>query len=111
MLTVHDFWLEEEGWDVTADKVLPQLRAALKPGAFLLIIDHHGNPGIGSSEVKLLHRIEESFARKAIEGFGFRYERGSEVLRNPADEHTLIVFDPKVRGQTDRFVHLYRNPE
>jgi predicted methyltransferase len=110
MLTVHDFWLEEEGWDVTADKVLPQLRAALKPGAFLLVIDHRGNPDTGNSQVKSLHRIEEPFARKAIEGYGFRFEKASEVLRNAADDHTLIVFDPKVRGRTDRFVHLYRNP-
>jgi predicted methyltransferase len=110
MLTVHDFWLEEEGWDVTADKVLPQLRAALKPGAFLLVIDHHGNAGTGNSQVKSLHRIEESFARKAIESYGFRFESASELLRNPADDHTLIVFDPKVRGRTDRFVHVYRNP-
>jgi predicted methyltransferase len=110
MLTVHDFWLEEEGWDVTADKVLPQLRVALKPGAFLLIVDHHGNAGTGNAQVKSLHRIEESFARKAIEGYGFQFERASEVLRNAEDHHTLIVFDPKVRGRTDRFVHLYRNP-
>ena len=110
MLTVHDFWLQEAGWDVTADKVLPQMRKALKPGAFLLVIDHHARAGSGNSEATSLHRIEESFERKAIEGYGFTFEKISELLRNPADDHTLVVFDPKIRGRTDRFVHLYRNP-
>ena len=25
------------------------------------------------------------------------------MLRNPADDHSLLVFDPKIRGKTDRF--------
>lgn len=110
MLTVHDFWLQEEGWDVTAEKVLPQVRKALKPGGFLLVIDHRAAAGTGNTVVKSLHRIEESFERAAIESFGFRFEKSSEVLANPADDHTLVVFDPAIRGRTDRFVHLYRNP-
>ena len=110
MLTVHDFWLKEDGWDVTPDKVLPQLRKALKPGGFLLIIDHRAAAGAGSSATQSLHRIEESFARAAIEGYGFRLEKSSELLANPDDDHSLLVFDPKIKGRTDRFVHLYRNP-
>ena len=33
-----------------------------------------------------------------------------DLLRAPADDHTLNVFDPAIRGKTDRFVHLYRKP-
>ena len=108
--TVHDFWVKEEGWDVTADQVLPQLRKAIKPGGFLLVIDHRAREGSGNSEVLRLHRIDEQFARQALEGFGFRFEKASDLLRNTADDHSLVVFDPKVRGHTDRFMHLYRNP-
>jgi predicted methyltransferase len=32
------------------------------------------------------------------------------VLRNPADDHSLLVFDPKVRGHTDRFVFEFKKP-
>ena len=31
-------------------------------------------------------------------------------LRNPADDHTLKVFDPAVRGTTDQFVYKFRKP-
>ena len=30
------------------------------------------------------------------------------VLRNPADPHDKNVFDPSIRGKTDRFVFVFR---
>ena len=33
-----------------------------------------------------------------------------KFLRNPADDYSLIVFDPKVRGKTDRVVYRFRKP-
>ena len=36
---------------------------------------------------------------------GFQFVGSSNMLRNPADDHSLLVFDPKIRGKTDR-VHL-----
>jgi predicted methyltransferase len=27
-----------------------------------------------------------------------------------ADDHSLLVFDPKIRGKTDRFVFKFRKP-
>jgi predicted methyltransferase len=32
------------------------------------------------------------------------------LLRNPADDHSLLVFDEKIRGKTDRFVFRFRKP-
>ena len=32
------------------------------------------------------------------------------MLRNPADDHSLNVFDAKIRGKTDRFVFKFRKP-
>ena len=32
------------------------------------------------------------------------------MLRNPADDHSLNVFDPAIRGKTDRFVFKFRKP-
>ena len=31
-------------------------------------------------------------------------------LRNPDDDYSISVFDPAVRGKSDRFVHLYEKP-
>jgi len=108
--TVHDFWYEEKDWHVKAEQVMPQLFAALKPGGFLLVIDHRAEEGSGTRRAQDLHRIEESAARAALERFGFEFVRSSGLLDNDSDERKLSVFDPQVRGHTDRFVHLYRRP-
>jgi predicted methyltransferase len=34
----------------------------------------------------------------------------SDILRNPADDHDVLVFDPKVRGKTDRFIFKFKKP-
>jgi predicted methyltransferase len=39
---------------------------------------------------------------------GFQLVASSNMLRNPADDHTLLVFDPKIRGKTDRVVYKFR---
>jgi predicted methyltransferase len=38
-------------------------------------------------------------------------EGESDMLRNPADNHSLNVFDDQIRGKTDRFVLKFRKPE
>ena len=42
---------------------------------------------------------------------GFVLDGESELLRNPADDRSLNVFDDKIRGKTDRFVLRFRKPE
>jgi hypothetical protein len=32
------------------------------------------------------------------------------VLRNPADDHKLKVFDDAIRGHTDQFAYKFRKP-
>lgn len=108
---LHDFWFQDNKWDVTAAQVLPQLREALKPGGFLLVIDHRAVDGAGTRRAQDLHRIEERVARAHVESYGFEFVKSTDLLDNPADDHTLSVFDAAVRGRTDRFVHLYRMPD
>ncbi|MCP4300788.1 MAG: hypothetical protein GY783_09405 [Gammaproteobacteria bacterium] len=42
---------------------------------------------------------------------GFELEAQIDMLRNPDDDYSKIVFDPDLRGKTDRFVMRYRKPE
>jgi hypothetical protein len=37
-------------------------------------------------------------------------EAQSGLLRNPADTHTLKVFDPQIRGHTDQVFLRFRKP-
>ncbi|MBM4219389.1 MAG: class I SAM-dependent methyltransferase [Gammaproteobacteria bacterium] len=110
-MAYHDIhWVDEsEGWPaIDTNRFLDQLHAALKPGGRLLIVDNAAAASAGKSAVGSLHRIEESFARQDIESRGFALEKSWDGYRNPGDDHSRLVFDPAVRGKTDRFTHLYR---
>ena len=37
-------------------------------------------------------------------------EAESPLLRNPADDRSVNVFDPSIRGRTDRIVYRFRKP-
>ncbi|MEX1993060.1 MAG: hypothetical protein WD929_00245 [Steroidobacteraceae bacterium] len=110
-MSYHDIhWVNEAGgWPaIDTDSFLNQLHAALKPGGRLLVVDNAAAAGSGSSSVNTLHRIEEAFAKRDIEAHGFTLETTWDAYRNPDDDYTKLVFDPAVRGKTDRFTHLYR---
>jgi predicted methyltransferase len=41
---------------------------------------------------------------------GFELVAESDVLQRSDDDHSTNVFDPKVRGKTDRFMMKFRRP-
>lgn len=83
---------------------------ALKPGGLWIVIDHAAEAGSGQRDTETLHRIDPAIVRQQAEAAGFQYMGESDVLRNEADDHTLKVFDPAVRGHTDQFVYKFRKP-
>jgi predicted methyltransferase len=110
VMSYHDLYhYDPQGWPkIDPNQFLEQIRRAVKPGGAFLIVDHAARPGSGSASAQELHRIDEQFAIADIEKHGFRLEKRWDGLRNPDDDRDAVVFDPKVRGRTDRFVHLYR---
>ena len=84
--------------------------AALKPGGTFVIEDHVAEPGSGARDAGALHRIDPELVRKEVTSVGFIFAGETQVLRNPADNHTLKVFDPAIRGHTDQFVMKFRKP-
>lgn len=84
---------------------------AMRPGAEIGVIDHIANPGGDTrATVDKFHRIDPDVVKADFKRAGFVFVKSSDMLRNPADDHTLAVFDPKVRGKTDRFVFEFRKP-
>ncbi|HET7575277.1 MAG TPA: methyltransferase [Sphingomicrobium sp.] len=84
---------------------------AMKPGAVIGVIDHIANPNDDTrATVEKLHRIDPAVVKADFERAGFVFEGSSDLLRNPTDDHSLLVFDPKVRGKTDKFVFKFKKP-
>lgn len=110
VMSFHDLYYvaPERGWnDTDIDQFLAQVNAALKPGGRLVIVDHAAQDGTGKEAVASIHRIDEAFVQQEIERNGFRLIKSVDVLRNPDDERTKMVFDKSIRGKTDRFVLVF----
>jgi predicted methyltransferase len=113
VMSYHDLYVVDpkDDWPaIDAAQFIDQIVTALKPGATLLIVDHQARPGSGKSDTQALHRIEESFAAADFRKHGLELVRTLDLLRNPDDDHSKNVFDPAIRGKTDRYVQLYRKP-
>jgi len=104
-LNFHDVY-NGSGPDA-ALRFLEAVHRLLEPGGVLGVIDHAGDPGADNAK---LHRIEESLVVASAKEAGFEVEARGDMLRNPSDDRSKNVFDPEVRGQTDRFVLRLRKP-
>ena len=83
---------------------------ALKPGGIYFIVDHQAPAGSGATLSPTLHRIEKSTVISEVTAAGFKLVGESDILKNPADDHTKIVFDPSIRFHTDQFILKFQKP-
>jgi predicted methyltransferase len=83
---------------------------ALKPGGIYIVLDHAAAAGTGTSKTNDLHRIDPAAVKAEVTAAGFQFVGESDVLSNPADDHTLAIFDPKIKGKTDKFILKFRKP-
>jgi predicted methyltransferase len=83
----------------------------LKPGGVFIVVDHVAEAGSGMRDTDTLHRIDPQVVREQVTASGFKFDGESDVLRNPADNHKLKVFDPAIRGHTDQFAFRFRKPK
>jgi predicted methyltransferase len=79
----------------------------LKPGGRYVVVDHAAAVGAGARDARTLHRIEPAFAREEVEAAGFVLEEQSSMLAVEGDAHASKVFDPSIRGETDRFAFRF----
>ena len=113
-LAYHDiYWVApEQGWlEIDVPKLHAEFIQSLKPGGILAIVDHYAAPGSPRESGGTVHRIDPDIVIAELESAGFVMQDTSDILRNPEDDYSKGVFDPSVRGSTDRFVLLFRKPE
>jgi predicted methyltransferase len=82
----------------------------LKPGGSYVIVDHAATAGSGTSDAQSLHRIDPASVRKEVEAAGFVLDAESIVLAKKDDPHSIKVFDPSIKGETDRFAYRFVKP-
>jgi len=114
VLSYHDTYMvdPENGWTkINVPQLHAELFDSLKPGGTLGVIDHYATAGSPRETGGTLHRIDLGIVISELEQAGFVLDAKSDMLRNMEDDHTLGVFDPSVRGKTDRFVLRFKKPE
>jgi predicted methyltransferase len=113
-LDYHDLYWESPDNGITRtdpEAFAKAVYAALKPGGVIGVIDHVANSNSDTrATVEKLHRIDPNVVKADFTRAGFVLIGSSDILRNPADDHSLLVFDPKIRGKTDRFIFKFKKP-
>lgn len=82
----------------------------LKPGGFYVIVDHAAAAGTGINDAASLHRIDPAAVRAEVEAAGFVLDEQSAIVANAVDPHSTKVFDPSIKGETDRFAYRFVKP-
>lgn len=109
---LHDSFMKEaDGTLLDVDAYNRAMFSILKPGGYFVIVDHAAPAGSGLKNTEDLHRIDPAALRAEVEKAGFVFDGKSRVLANPADPHTVGVFDKALRGNTDRFAYRFRKPK
>ncbi len=104
-LNVHDLY--NNNGEAAALPLLESIHRALKPGGVLGFIDH---VGVAGQDNRALHRLEKSVARDLLTKAGFEIEAESDLLANPADDHTKGVNDPSLERRSDQMLIRARKP-
>ncbi len=84
-------------------KVHEKIKEALKSGGVvgvIVMLSNYGNQ-------KDLHRISQNLVIVDFAEAGFKLDGKADFLKNSNDDYSKIVFDPSVRGKTDRFVFRF----
>jgi predicted methyltransferase len=108
LVTFLFFYHDTTYMNVDRTEMDRKLFAVLKPGGFLLIVDHSALPGQGTSVGKTLHRIEESTLRQEVEAAGFHLVAEGNFWRNPGDTHDFPSYQPTM--PVDNFVLKFQKP-
>jgi len=104
-LNYHDI-INKKGFD--RQKLLKTIHDKLNDNGYLIVIDHNAGSGVGSSQAKKLHRVENTFVLNEILNAGFILDRSLSVLANPNDHFATDVWHESTKGKTDRFVYRFK---
>ena len=106
IMTYHDsVWT-----NVNRDKMNRSIFKALSSGGIYGILDHHAKSGRGIDDCHSIHRLEKEFVVNEVLRAGFDFEDESDLLENPDDNLTDMVFEKHIRDRTSRFLLRFKKP-
>ncbi len=114
VLSFHDlFYVDEKnGWpEINAHKFMTAIKQSMKTDGVIGIIDHNAKLGTDISSAQTLHRIDPKIIKQRMQEWGFKLVSESNHLSNPQDPLDIPMWDPKIRGNTDRIVLKYTHAE
>ena len=91
-------------------KTYAEIVRVLKPGGEFIAMDHAADAGAPNTIAQTTHRIDPATVLAAAKAAGLQYVEKSDVLANPSDDRTKMVFDATVRRHTDQFLFRFRKP-
>ncbi len=91
-----------------ATKAYAEIARVLKPGGEFIAMDHAANAGSPDTTGGTIHRIDPAIVLASAKAAGFTLEAKSDILANPDDDRTKMVYDPSVRRHTDQFLFRFR---
>lgn len=87
------------------------LRCAVRAGGRVIVIDHAADPGLPARyTVNLWHRLAQDVVVRDFQSQGFTLIASSDALSNHHDTRKLDVYDPSIRGRTDRYMLAFKSP-
>ncbi len=89
----------------TIDK---NIYASLKNGGAFVVVDHASAPSTGFTTAKTLHRSDKDAVKAEVLSAGFVFDGESNVLANPADDHTKTAF--QMHDKTDQYAFRFKKP-
>ncbi len=110
-LVYHDLYWQSSQFGVPKtdpDAVLKNLYLAMKSGGVVGVIDHVGAPGDTRVIVDKTHRIDPETVKADFKRAGFKFVGSSDILRMRGDDLKRNVFEPGLRGKTDRFILKFK---
>ena len=102
---IHTQLIQAKG--ATAADFNRAVHEQLRPGGYYVIVDHVAAAGTGTTDAQSLHRIDPASVRAEVEAAGFVLDAEGSMLENSNDSHSIKVFDPSIKGETDRFAYRF----
>lgn len=110
ILGPHELYYTPKGSDGLGDpaKSYAEIARVLKPGGTFIAMDHAAAAGAPTTTGGTIHRIDPAVVMKMATAAGLKFVDKSDILANPADDKTKMVFDSTIRRHTDQFLFRFK---